>query len=165
MLVMPMPPGRLNRGQYASLARQIKVDPQNPEGCWIWKGSTTPNGYGKVNFGGKDRVVHRVMYEHLNGLIPEGMQGGHACHDRAVEAGTCEGGDTCRHRRCCNPAHQTIQTPSENTKAQNHFARNKTECPRGHEYTEENTRIGKTDGKRYCRACDRERKAGAQAGS
>lgn len=162
---MPMPPGRLNRGQYASIARQIKVDTQNPEGCWVWQGPTTPNGYGKVNFGGKDRVVHRLMYEHVHGPIPEGMQGGHACHDRAVEAGTCDGGDTCRHRRCCNPAHQIIQTPSENTKAQNHYARNKTHCPRGHEYTDENTRIGKSDGKRYCRTCDRERKSGAQAGS
>ena len=151
---MALPPGKLNRAEYALIARQIKVDPD--EGCWIWQGPATPNGYGKVNIGGGDKVVHRVMYEHAKGLIPAGMQGGHGCHDRAVEAGTCEGGDKCRHRRCCNPEHQVIQTPSENTLAQNHFGRSKTECPKGHEYTDENTRIDK-NGKRYCRTCERER--------
>lgn len=152
---MPLPPGRLNRGQYAAIARKVKVDPTT--GCWIWTGPTTPNGYAKMTFEGKDRVVHRIMYEHLHGPIPEGYQGGHSCHDRAVEAGTCGGGDDCPHRRCVAPEHQTLQTPSENTMAQNHHARNRTHCPRGHEYTDENTRIGKSDGKRYCRACDRER--------
>ena len=131
----------------------------SPDGCWIWQGPETPNHYGKVTFGGRDRVVHRIMYEHVHGLIPEGQQADHLCHSRAVAEGTCDGGDSCPHRKCCNPEHIEIITPSENTMRQNHAARNKTECPAGHPYDEQNTRIGKSDGKRYCRSCDRERKA------
>lgn len=38
----------------------------------------------------------------------------------------------------------------------NHWLRNKTHCPHGHEYTPENTKI-RTNGSRGCRACHNER--------
>jgi hypothetical protein len=148
---------RLNR---AELARVMRLIDQQPDGCWIWKGPTTPNGYAKfqVGPGKRERVVHRVLWEHVNNApIPEGLQGGHTCHDAAVLAGTCEGGDTCPHRKCVNPEHQSLQTASENTMRQAHAERAKTHCPQGHPYDEENTRI--RNGKRHCAACQRERDA------
>lgn len=151
----PPPIYRLNRAEYARVMRLVE---QQPDGCWIWKGPTTPNGYAKfqVGPGKRERVVHRILWEHAhNAPIPDGYQGGHTCHDRAVEEGTCEGGDTCRHRLCVNPEHQALQTASDNTKAQNHAERRKTECPKGHPYDEENTQI--RGGKRYCRACQNAR--------
>ncbi|UXO93890.1 HNH endonuclease [Pseudanabaena phage Pan2] len=62
-----------------------------------------------------------------------------------------------------NPQNNAIEnlawgTHSENMQDQiahgNHWWKNKTHCKRGHEFSIENTRIGR-DGKRHCRACAR----------
>lgn len=130
----------LNRAELARLNRWIDKSP-NDTGCWLWKGKTTTNGYGKFSKGSghTPRAVHRITYEHYNNLdIPEGMQLDHLC----------------RHRNCCNPDHLEVVTPSENTMRQDHANRNKTHCPHGHEYTEENTAIT-SQGKRRCRMCDK----------
>ncbi len=128
------------------------------ERCLLWKGRTDPAGYGRFDLdSGRSIAVHRFVLEHIMDTpIPEGLQGGHVCHDRAVLAGTCDGGDDCRHRLCCNPEHLELQTPSENTTAQKHYERGKTHCPKGHPYDEENT--AHRGGKRFCRQCDRDRK-------
>lgn len=142
---------RLNRGEYARIMRQVD---QKPGGCWIWKGLTTPNGYGKVipRPGERERVVHRVLWEyHAAALIPDGLELDHACHTEAVTAGRCPGGSQCEHRRCCNPAHLVLVTPSENTDRQAHSNRAKTHCPKGHPYDEANTAV--RNGRRHCRAC------------
>ena len=121
--------------------RQVKIDPQTD--CWLWQGPTTTNGYPKAQArpGERERVVHRILWEDRHRQqIPDGMQGDHLC----------------RVRICVNPDHQEIVTPSENTQRQEHFNRNRTECKNGHQFDESNTRI-RPDGKRACRACDRER--------
>jgi hypothetical protein len=99
-------------------------------------------------------MVHRLSYEWHRGPIPEGMQLDHRCHTEAVARGECGGGD-CLHRRCVNPSHMDVVSASENTDRQDHANRAKTHCPRGHEYTEENTRVRR--GRRECRTCDRQR--------
>ena len=136
----PPPMYLLNRAERARIARKITVQ---SDGCWTWKGPMTPNGYGKwrVGPGKPERAVHRIMWEDANNTpVPEGQQLDHLC----------------RNRRCCNPSHLEVVTPSENTRRQDHANRKKQECPRGHSYTEENTRID-AKGRRICRACDRER--------
>lgn len=132
---------RLNRVELARIQKRIRVEPDT--GCWTWLGPTTPNGYPKwmVRPGEGERVVHRVLYEHFhNQEIPPGLQGDHLC----------------RNRICVNPVHQELVTPSQNTDRQAHANRLKDRCPKGHAYDEANTRL-RSDGRRACRQCDRER--------
>jgi hypothetical protein len=111
------------------------------DGCWLWKGAKTPNGYGKFRRAGQpERVAHRILWEHNNGPVPEGMELDH----------------TCRTRECVRPTHFEVVTPSENTRRQDHANRNKTHCPQGHEYTPENTRLDSKN-RRTCRECERAR--------
>lgn len=152
---------RLNRAEMARFMRQVTVQ---PDGCWYWTGRLTPNGYGRhrIRPGQPERVAHRIIYEHHhNAPVPDGMQLGHTCHDQALERGECDGGADCPHRRCVNPEHVEAQTPKENTLLSNHFQRRKERCPQGHEYTEENT--ARRHGRRYCRACNRDRKRKQEA--
>lgn len=131
---------RLDRGTMARIQRMIVVDSES--GCWLWTGPTTPNGYGKFRLpGASEQVIHRLLYEHYVGPIGEGLQLDHLCRVRA----------------CCRPEHFEQVTASENTWRQDHYERSRTECPKGHPYSDENTRIDKT-GARHCRECDRLRK-------
>ena len=135
---MPRPPHVLDRAEHARFMRNVKPD---PDGCWLWQGPTTPNGYGKYRRPGqRERVAHRVLWEHYNGPVPDGMELDHLC----------------RARNCVRPEHFEVVTPSENTRRQDHANRNKTACPQGHDYTPENTRTD-ASGRRNCRTCDRER--------
>lgn len=142
-----------NRSEAARFQRLAK--PQ-ANGCWLWTGKGNNDGYGMFKSGaGKPRMTaHKWSYLTFNGPIPEGLQIDHRCH---TDDTTCPGGDDCSHRRCVNPAHLEAVTASENTMRQRHYARSRTECPKGHPYDGDNLIIGK-DGKRRCRECDRARK-------
>lgn len=51
--------------------------------CLLWPGATNGRGYGVI--GDEDRrmrYVHRVMYAHYNGPIPEGIEVCHRCDVR-----------------------------------------------------------------------------------
>lgn len=67
-------------------------------GCWEWRGTLARGGYGRVMVGGVRTVVHRIVYEHLVGSIPDGKELDH----------------TCRNRQCANPAHLEPVTHREN---------------------------------------------------
>jgi hypothetical protein len=119
------------------------------EGCWEWTGSLNRNGYGwgQQRPGQPYRVMHRIMWEDRHDKpVPDGLQLDHLC----------------RNRKCCNPDHLEPVTGSVNTDRQDHANRKKAACPKGHEYTDENTRVTSA-GRRICKECDRERKRSPQS--
>lgn len=125
---------------YEVMERLVICKPSTLDtGCWEWSGGTNNDGYGQANIGKVKQKVHRVMYEHFIGKIPEGLETDHLC----------------RNRKCANPYHLEPVTHQENTlrgfgiTAQN--AR-KTECKQGHPLNEENTYLNPRGGRR-CRIC------------
>ena len=114
-----------------------KVNKLGPNGCWEWLASKTKAGYGQFWLDGTMVYAHRVTYLAMVGPIPDGLQIDHLC----------------RNRGCCNPAHLEPVTPKTNTNrgdAGKAF-KAKTHCPKGHEYSDANTRI--YQGRRFCRTC------------
>jgi len=122
-----------------------------PGGCVIWTGGKTDRGYGHININGERHYVHRLAYQLLIGPIPEGLELDHLCHTKDR---SCPGGRSCPHRRCCNPYHLEPVTSRENSRRSAPARR--THCPKGHEYTEENTRVRVRSGKRSRSATSRE---------
>lgn len=88
-------------------------------GCWLWSGSTYPNGYGQfgVKRAGKatKALAHRISYAFANGAIPGGMQIDHTCHNRA----------------CVNPEHLRLATSKQNRENLNGPIGNNTSGIRG----------------------------------
>ena len=115
--------------------------------CWEWQAAKDTKGYGVFNPNGTLVRSHRFAYENLVGPIPEGLQLDHLC----------------RNRICVNPDHLEPVTQGVNTDRGTARIRlsiqgaNITHCPRGHEYTEENTHVNKRNGTRKCRKCHRDR--------
>lgn len=73
----------------------------NPNGCWLWTGAIDTQGYGRIArtpFGQKAAKVHRLIFEHVHGAIPNGA---HICH-------------TCHRQACINPNHLYAGTAQSN---------------------------------------------------
>lgn len=54
----------------ARLRKYIKNDDET--GCWLWQGSLTKGGYGKLHIRPHVWSAHRLAYELWRGLIPCG---------------------------------------------------------------------------------------------
>lgn len=122
-----------------------KVALPNEQGCMLWLGALASHGYGRFRLNGRIARAHRVSYEIANGPIPDGM---------VIDHVKAKG---CTNRHCVAPDHLEAVTQRENVlRGGGSTAANvrKTHCPRGHEYTPENTYAHK--GRRYCRACQQE---------
>ena len=116
---------------------------EEPSGCWTWTGAQS-GGYGYFHWE-KMRSAHRFAYEVVVGAVPVSLQLDHLC----------------RNRLCVNPAHMEPVTQRENIMRGEGLAAQevkRTHCPRGHEYTPENTKvIPSRPTARYCRRCHLER--------
>jgi len=110
--------------------------------CWIWNGSLTRDGYGKIKRSshiGGITLAHKVPWEALHGEVPPGLQLDHLC----------------RVRHCVNPAHLEMVTPRVNNErsfSPSALNAKKTHCQNGHVLTLDNTYIYKS-GARNCKIC------------
>ena len=84
-----------------------------PNGCWHL-GNGANRGYSPISINGDRWLAHRYVATLAYGFIPKGMVIDHLCHNRDP---WCEGGETCLHRRCVNPAHLRIVSVGENVLA------------------------------------------------
>ena len=125
--------------------------------CWIWTGSRSTAGYGRVYLDRGMHQAHRVVYEMHVGPVPARLDLDHECHNRDT---SCLGGPTCRHRPCVNPEHLVPRARRANLLRGRGIASEKAErthCEHGHEFTAENTYLWKNA--RWCRACRRDAEA------
>jgi hypothetical protein len=105
--------------------------------CWQWIGHVRRDGYGDVWFGGRTRMVHRLVYQLLVRPLSVIEQLDHLCRNRA----------------CVNPDH--LDVVSARTNILRGFgapalAARRTSCPIGHPLTPV------PDGsRRVCRECGR----------
>jgi hypothetical protein len=113
---------------------------------WWWRGSVWKRtGYGAFWYDGEQVLAH-VMSCHLFYGMPI-----HRPRSEAVD-------HLCRERLCVRPSHLDPTTMQVNLQRAPH--NQVTECPKGHQYTAENTYI--YNGTRNCRACHNEREAQAR---
>lgn len=143
-------------GETIEVLLRTKVYPrliQMPNGCLEWPGAKR-GAYGIIMSRNRDQLlVHRLVYEHEIGPIPDGLVIDHLC----------------RNTLCANAAHLEAVTIGENVlRGTGPSALNavKTHCVHGHEYAADNTYL-RPNGDRECRTCrrtqGRERKAAARA--
>ena len=110
-----------------------KIEPIPFSGCWIYTGALDKDGYGVFTLKQVTTRAHRASYILRHGAIPDSLQLDHKC----------------RIRSCVNPDHLEPVTLLENHRRG--WRKNKTHCPRGHPYDEENTIHYR--GTRRCKAC------------
>lgn len=122
---------------------------QKSEGCWLWQGRKNAKGYGQIYRKGKDRLVHRVMFESVNGPLLSGQL---VCHRCDVPG-------------CANPNHLFAGSYTDNNRDSVNKGRSKAftkkSCVHGHAYEPNNIiwRRLKTNPTRNCKTCVRARKA------
>ena len=125
--------GQKHRNTIDKLLKKIVVNQQT--GCHIWVGTVTVNGYAQARLDNRWKYVHRAVWEHYKGPIPEGLQIDHIC----------------KIRNCCNVDHLRLVTPRVNTLLSDSITAihiRKPHCPTcGGEYTI------RPNGHRYCGAC------------
>ena len=69
-----------------------------PEECWLWKGSIRANGYGSLNYKGKNHTAHRLVYSILVDEIGRDQVIDHVCCNPS----------------CVNPSHLQAVSQTEN---------------------------------------------------
>lgn len=118
-----------------------KVAPVDERGCTDWTAFRDKDGYGYFKLNGRMRLAHRVSYAMSGQTLDPDMEIDHLCRNRA----------------CVRVEHLEQVPHVENVQRgeSGKYLRERTHCPQGHEYNQENTRWYK--GSRNCRVCDRNR--------
>jgi hypothetical protein len=108
-------------------------------GCWLWIGAKSANGYGQIAHKKTTIGAHRLSYKLHKGEIPAGLVIDHLC----------------RNRSCVNPDHLEAVNQRTNTmrgESPSVKQHNKGFCKNGHPMTPEN----RDSKRRRCRVCLRE---------
>lgn len=111
-----------------------------PNGCCTWPGLRHNFGYGITSYHGRTCYVHRLLYEHFVGPVPEGMVLDHV---------------HCDNPPCANWAHLQPTTNTQNV-SRKHRNGSKTHCKNGHPLSGDNLIVQKLRGSymaRVCRTC------------
>lgn len=61
------------------LFERIMARVERRDGCLMWQGATTRGGYGRIVFKRRYYYVHRAVWAHFNGPIPDGYDVCHSC--------------------------------------------------------------------------------------
>lgn len=133
-----------------------KVIPEPNSGCWLWEGTCSKGGYGRISSETPSktgayvgRPAHRVSYELHKGPIPHGAVIDHLC----------------RNPSCVNPDHLEAVSHQENLRRGIFLNRRrgknspngaKTHCKRGHPLDGANLYIAPSTGTRSCLICRKE---------
>ena len=135
--------GEVEQAKNRLYSKTVKIE----NGCIEWTGYRGNRGYGQTTFLGKSERTHRLAWILENGAIPDGLWVMHKCDNPP----------------CLNLDHLQLGTPKDNFDDMKNKGRYvnamllKTHCPKGHEYTEENTYVypstSKQAGTRQCRTC------------
>ncbi len=89
-------PRRFLRGHHNKQGPDYVVD--SASGCWLWRRSLNPNGYGSILVNGRKSGAHRVFWERFKGPVPVDLHVLHKC-------------DT---PHCVNPEHLFLGTHDDN---------------------------------------------------
>lgn len=122
------------------LMRRVTIQ---PNGCWLWTGARTGDGYGLLSVNGRLILAHRLAFVLFNRPLT---------FDKCVL-------HRCDVPNCIAPDHLFAGTKQDNTddmiaKGRDRFSRPKDHCKRGHPWSPENTRRDQ-QGYKVCRTCAR----------
>lgn len=97
---------------YARLVAMTELsEPDNPQSCWVWQGTTRPGGYPRFSVrDGKPhpskRSAHRAILEEVLDAVFPFDEAGHLCGNPS----------------CINPDHLEVQTPEVNLSTRRGYA-------------------------------------------
>ena len=148
---MPRPTYKITPDVIAAVLEKLYLQSRHDSetGCIEFTGSKTSKGYGKIKVKQVQYLTHRIM------AVAAG---------KMVENSSLQIDHLCSNKICMNPEHLEAVTYGINLKrafdrgerprfAPNNANKAKTHCPKGHEYSVQNTYISLKNNGRQCKTC------------